>query len=199
MHVRLRKNALGQVVASRRQPEHSTGIELQVGSYPTVDIALKVGSVSEQVQVEANANLVETRSVGVGQVIDNQRAVPAVRANHEQPVCVRGRRRTGQAHFAHGYIHIGFYEDGTPGEIRPQPTSAPSLVLINPSFNVMGGSAIELLNPNGWYCMRTTVNILGRMSIRAHCKARLAAASDGKVALADNTENRAIKNLNVTA
>ena len=52
-----------------------TGIELQVGSNPTVDIGLKVGSVSEQVQVEANASLVETRSVGVGQVIDNQRVL----------------------------------------------------------------------------------------------------------------------------
>ena len=36
-----------------------------------------------------------------------------------------------------------------------EPTSSPSLVLINPSFNVMGGSTIELLNPNGWYCLRT--------------------------------------------
>lgn len=79
-----------------------------------------------------------------------------------------------------------------------EPTSAPSLVLINPIVNVMGGSSVDLLNPNGWYCLRTTVSILGPVSIRAHCKARLAATSDGKAALSDNTENRAIKNLNVT-
>lgn len=52
-----------------------SGIVLQVGSNPTVDIGLKVGAVSEQVQVEANAALVETRSSGIGQVIDNQRVL----------------------------------------------------------------------------------------------------------------------------
>src|SRR5579871_1287187 len=50
-----------------------TGIVLQVDSNPTVDAALKVGSVSEQVLVEANAAMVETHSTGVGQVVDSQR------------------------------------------------------------------------------------------------------------------------------
>src|ERR1700720_3257760 len=36
-----------------------TGIILQVASNPTIDVSLKVGAVSEQVQVEANAALVE--------------------------------------------------------------------------------------------------------------------------------------------
>ena len=77
-------------------------------------------------------------------------------------------------------------------------TSAPSLVLINPIVNVMGGSTVELMNPNGWYCMRTTISIAGGVSIRAHCKAQLAATSDGKTMLGNKTENRAIKDLNVT-
>src|SRR4051794_4776842 len=38
-------------------------------------------------------------------------------------------------------------------------TSSPSLILVNPGVNVMGGNTIELLNPNGWYCLRTTVNV----------------------------------------
>jgi hypothetical protein len=50
-----------------------TGIVLQVGTNPTVDAALKIGAVSEQVSVEANAALVETQATGVGQVIENQR------------------------------------------------------------------------------------------------------------------------------
>jgi hypothetical protein len=50
-----------------------TGIVLQVATSPTVDIALKVGNVSEQVQVEANAALVETQSTNIGTVIDNRR------------------------------------------------------------------------------------------------------------------------------
>jgi len=52
-----------------------TGIVLQVDSNPTIDATLKVGSVSEQVMVQADAALVETRSTGVGQVVDNQRVV----------------------------------------------------------------------------------------------------------------------------
>ncbi len=50
-----------------------TGIVLQVNSSPEINIQLEVGQVSEQVEVQANAALVETRSVGVGQVMENQR------------------------------------------------------------------------------------------------------------------------------
>src|SRR6202048_4780198 len=50
-----------------------SGIVLQAASSPTVDAALKVGSVTEQVLVQADASLVETHSTGVGTVVDNQR------------------------------------------------------------------------------------------------------------------------------
>ena len=50
-----------------------TGIVLQVGTNPTIDISLRVGQVSEQVTVEAGAAQVETTSNTVGQVVDNQR------------------------------------------------------------------------------------------------------------------------------
>jgi hypothetical protein len=50
-----------------------TGIILQVATNPTVDIALKIGAVNEQVQVEANAALVETQATGVGNVMETQR------------------------------------------------------------------------------------------------------------------------------
>src|SRR5438552_14539423 len=50
-----------------------TGIVLQVASNPVINVVLEIGQVSEQVEVQANAALVETRSVGVGTVIENQR------------------------------------------------------------------------------------------------------------------------------
>ncbi len=50
-----------------------TGIQLQVNSSPVVNPVLEVGQVTEQVEVQANAAMVETRSVGVGQVIENAR------------------------------------------------------------------------------------------------------------------------------
>jgi Carboxypeptidase regulatory-like domain len=56
-------------------PYRQDGIVLQVDSNPTIDVAVKVGSVSEQVVVQADAAMVETRSSGVGQVVDQQRIV----------------------------------------------------------------------------------------------------------------------------
>jgi hypothetical protein len=52
-----------------------SGIVLQVDSNPTIDVSMKVGSVSEQVQVEASATMVETHASGVGQVVDQERVV----------------------------------------------------------------------------------------------------------------------------
>ncbi|HYR90358.1 MAG TPA: TonB-dependent receptor, partial [Terriglobia bacterium] len=50
-----------------------TGIVLQVNASPVLDAILEVGQVTEQVEVQANAALVETRSTSVGQVIENAR------------------------------------------------------------------------------------------------------------------------------
>jgi len=50
-----------------------TGIVLQVNSSPVINAVLTVGQVSEQIQVEANAALVETRNIGVGNVIETER------------------------------------------------------------------------------------------------------------------------------
>ena len=50
-----------------------TGIVLQVGRSPSVDITLEVGQVTEQIEVEANAALVETRSSAIGEVVENER------------------------------------------------------------------------------------------------------------------------------
>src|SRR5579864_8663386 len=47
-----------------------SGIVLQVDSNPTIDVAMKVGSVTEQVIVQADANMVETHTTSVGTVVD---------------------------------------------------------------------------------------------------------------------------------
>jgi hypothetical protein len=51
----------------------STGIVLQVNSNQVVPVTLALGEVAESVTVEARAQLVETRNLGVGQVMDNRR------------------------------------------------------------------------------------------------------------------------------
>src|SRR5437867_1189766 len=50
-----------------------TGIVLQVNSNPAINIVLQVGQVSDEVEVQANAALVETRNTAVGQVMENVR------------------------------------------------------------------------------------------------------------------------------
>ena len=52
-----------------------TGLVLQVSSNPAVNVTLEIGQVSDQVEVVADAAMVETRTVGIGQVMDNQRVL----------------------------------------------------------------------------------------------------------------------------
>ena len=52
-----------------------TGITLQVGSNPVINVKLEIGQVSETIEVQADAALVETRNTGISQVIDNVRVL----------------------------------------------------------------------------------------------------------------------------
>lgn len=65
-------------------------------------------------------------------------------------------------------------------------TEKPALILINPAVNVMGGTTYELLNPNGWYCFRATVNVMGGLTVKAHCKAHLASSNSGATVMGSN-------------
>jgi carboxypeptidase family protein len=49
------------------------GLVLEVNSSPVINATLEVGQITEQVEVQANAAQVETRNVGVGSVIENER------------------------------------------------------------------------------------------------------------------------------
>src|SRR5262252_2933825 len=89
-----------------------SGIVLQVDSNPTIDVAMKVGSVTEQVTVQADANMVETHSTGVGTVVDNQRVM-------EMPL--NGRNAT-QLVFLAGMATIGGANGGFLNSVRNYPT-----------------------------------------------------------------------------
>jgi hypothetical protein len=52
-----------------------SGIVLQVDTAPTIDPVMKIGALTETVQVEAAAAMVETHSTGVGQVVNSQDVV----------------------------------------------------------------------------------------------------------------------------
>ncbi|MGA8013441.1 MAG: carboxypeptidase regulatory-like domain-containing protein [Candidatus Acidiferrales bacterium] len=49
-----------------------TGLVLQVGDNPTIDVVLKVGAVTQEVTVEAQTVAVDTQSTGVGEVVAPQ-------------------------------------------------------------------------------------------------------------------------------
>jgi hypothetical protein len=52
-----------------------TGIVLQVGATPTINAALELGSLEESVTVEAAAPIVDVRSAGISEVVENERIV----------------------------------------------------------------------------------------------------------------------------
>src|SRR5439155_19193183 len=52
-----------------------SGIVLQVNTSPVINVVLQVGQVSEQIEAQANAALVDTRNSAVGAVIENERVL----------------------------------------------------------------------------------------------------------------------------
>ena len=77
-------------------------------------------------------------------------------------------------------------------------TSTPSLVLVNTGVNVMGRTRLELLNPNGWYCFKSNVNVMGSLIITAACTAHLASAHDGTTVLGSNSGNKSVTVMGAT-
>ena len=69
---------------------------------------------------------------------------------------------------------------GIGGDIRDDtPTAAHELVYIRPNVSVMSKQDIELLNPNGWYCLERSVSVMAKVAIRLHCDAHLATTQEG--------------------
>ena len=106
-----------------------TGIVLQVNDAPVINAVLEVGQVSETVEVQANAALVETRNTTVGQVIDNQRVV-------ELPL--NGRQAT-ELILLSGVANVGGVNANNSG-IRNYPTTTISVA------GGMGNGLVYLLD-----------------------------------------------------
>ena len=80
-----------------------------------------------------------------------------------------------------------------------QVTDKPALVLINPAVNVMGGTVYELQNPQGWYCFRANVNVMGGLIIKANCKAHLASSTTGATVMGtDEAGNKGVTVMGTT-
>lgn len=68
-------------------------------------------------------------------------------------------------------------------------TDKPELILVKPNVTVMSKSVLRLLNPNGWYCMKGKVSVLGKSEIQIACKAKLASSNSGAVVMGDDNAN----------
>lgn len=53
-------------------------------------------------------------------------------------------------------------------------TAQPFLTLIEAGVNVLGSPTYNLMNRNGYYCIKVNVNVSTNLSINLHCNARLA-------------------------
>jgi hypothetical protein len=62
-----------------------TGIVLQVNANPEINVTLSLGEITETVSVQGATPLVETRSPGIGQVVENER-IEALPLNGRNPV-----------------------------------------------------------------------------------------------------------------
>jgi hypothetical protein len=58
-------------------------------------------------------------------------------------------------------------------------TDKPELILVRPAVNVMSKSVMNLNNPNGWYCLKGKVAVMGKTTIRLNCKAHLTSSTSG--------------------
>lgn len=72
-------------------------------------------------------------------------------------------------------------------------TDKPSLILVRPAVNVLGKSTLRLGNPNGWYCFRSNVTVMGKIAIEAQCNAHIASArEDGTTVGAVDESNKGV-------
>lgn len=71
-------------------------------------------------------------------------------------------------------------------------TSTPKLVLVRPAVNVLGKTKLRLMNPNGWYCFKSNVSVLGKMEIETDCKAHFASAVEGAEVLAADESSKGV-------
>ncbi len=88
-------------------------------------------------------------------------------------------------------VTVTVFGIGTPN-VDSVKTSDPELVLVKAGVNVMGGTTVELQNPNGWYCFVTNVNVMGKMKIKAACTAHLAQSHDGVTVMGADSTNRSV-------
>ena len=71
-------------------------------------------------------------------------------------------------------------------------TKSPQLILVEPSVSVLTKSTFRLMNPNGWYCLKSKVDVLSKVSIELHCKANLATSGGQATILGSDAKGNGV-------
>ncbi|MEO7144481.1 MAG: TonB-dependent receptor, partial [Bryobacteraceae bacterium] len=155
------------------------GIVLQVSMNPVVNVALQVGTLTQEVDVSANAAMVETQTTGVSQVIDQRRVVD-LPLNGRQPtelillsgaavaappsdvassknypssttISVAGGQANGTYYLMDGGDHIDWF--GTINLPLPFPDALQEFSVetstVPASFGVRGGAVVNAVTKSG--------------------------------------------------
>jgi hypothetical protein len=78
---------------------------------------------------------------------------------------------------------------GIGGDVNDdQKTEKAELVLVKPGVAVMSKTLYTLNNPNGWYCLKGRVAVMGKMEFDIHCTANLASSEDDVAVLGSSDQ-----------
>ena len=72
--------------------------------------------------------------------------------------------------------------------IDVEKTAKPELVLVKTGVSVMAKTLYNLGNPNGWYCLKGRVAVMGKIQIDLNCKATLATSGDDVAVLGSSDD-----------
>ena len=75
--------------------------------------------------------------------------------------------------------------DNTNDEVK---TNYPQLILVRPTVSVMSKTTYNLNNPNGWYCFKGQVNVMGKSIINLACKTHIADSKGSETVMGKNEE-----------
>lgn len=71
-------------------------------------------------------------------------------------------------------------------------TNTPELILVKPNVSVISDAKMQLMNPNGWYCLHNKVNVIAKTEIVIHCDAKLTSTKDSFAIIAKDQEKQGV-------
>ncbi|MBI3558399.1 MAG: hypothetical protein HY074_19190 [Deltaproteobacteria bacterium] len=89
---------------------------------------------------------------------------------------------------------------GIGGSINDETVTAnPELILVKASVAVLSKSEMRLMNPQGWYCLKGQVSVLGKSVIHLNCTSNLTSSKDGSSVMGGGDAKEGVTVLGTTS